>query len=147
MAYDAVLRNLAVIGEAVRALPNQVKASRPDLPWVSIAGLRNVVVHVYFRVDPGLIRDIVDNELDALANAIRDQMSGDGPGYGWRARRERSNQELLGMAYRLKPGSGPSVIRPVPMIVPAICVGASAVHTAITVTASPAISSQRPVPT
>lgn len=55
-------------------MPDQVKASRPELPWVSIAGLRNVFVHEYFRVDPGLIRDIVDNELDALANAIPDQM-------------------------------------------------------------------------
>ncbi len=45
MAHDAVLRNLAVIGEAVRALPEEVKAQAPEVPWPSIAGLRNVVVH------------------------------------------------------------------------------------------------------
>jgi uncharacterized protein with HEPN domain len=36
----------------------------------SIAGLRNVVVHEYFRIDPELISDIVDNHLAQLAAAI-----------------------------------------------------------------------------
>lgn len=67
MAYDAVLRNLPVIGEAVKALPDDVKAAHPETPWASIAGLRNVVVHEYFRVDPDLITDIVDNQLTRLA--------------------------------------------------------------------------------
>lgn len=71
MAYDAVLRNLAVIGEAVRALPDAETASIPGVPWASIAGLRNVVVHEYFRVEPDLIADILDNELRPLAAALR----------------------------------------------------------------------------
>ncbi len=65
MAYDAVLRNLAVIGEAVRAMPGEFKAERPLTPWASIAGLRNIVIHEYFRVNLDLIRDIVDNDLTA----------------------------------------------------------------------------------
>jgi uncharacterized protein with HEPN domain len=52
MAYDAVLRNLAVIGEAVRSLPGETREAMPDVPWASIAGLRNIVVHEYFRVIP-----------------------------------------------------------------------------------------------
>jgi uncharacterized protein with HEPN domain len=71
MAYDAVLRNLAVIGEAVRALPSEFKAERPLTPWASIAGLRNIVIHEYFRVNLDLIRDIVDNDLTALAETLR----------------------------------------------------------------------------
>ena len=70
MAYDAILRNLAVIGEAVRSLPDDVKQAHAATPWPSIAGLRNVVVHEYFRVDPDLIRDIVDNQLAALLDDI-----------------------------------------------------------------------------
>lgn len=70
MAYDAVLRNLAVVGEAVRSLPDDFKQEHPDIPWASIAGLRNVVVHEYFRVDPDMIRDIVDNQLTLLVEAI-----------------------------------------------------------------------------
>lgn len=71
MAYDAVLRNLAVIGEAVRSLPAETRDAMPDVPWSAIAGLRNVVVHEYFRVNPDLIIDIVDNQLTPLADRLR----------------------------------------------------------------------------
>ncbi len=74
MAYDAVLRNLAVIGEAVRALPDEVKARAADVPWASIAGLRNVVVHEYFRVDAAVIEDVVDRDLVTLRDAIRSRL-------------------------------------------------------------------------
>ena len=70
MAYDAILRNLAVIGEAVKALPDDFKRDRAGIPWPSIAGLRNVVVHEYFRVDPDMIRDIVDNQLAPLLDGL-----------------------------------------------------------------------------
>lgn len=72
MAYDAVLRNLAVIGEAVRSLPSETRDGMPDVPWAAIAGLRNIVVHEYFRVNPDLILDIVDHQLAPLAERLRD---------------------------------------------------------------------------
>lgn len=71
MAYDAVLRNLAVIGEAVRALPKDVKSLAPAVPWASIAGLRNVVVHEYFRVDAATIVAIVQDDLIPLVDALK----------------------------------------------------------------------------
>ncbi|MFC5379931.1 DUF86 domain-containing protein [Aquipuribacter nitratireducens] len=70
MAYDAVLRNLAVIGEAVKGLPEDFKAENADVPWSSFAGLRNVVVHEHFRVDPDLVRDIVDDQLSTLLAVV-----------------------------------------------------------------------------
>jgi uncharacterized protein with HEPN domain len=70
MAYDAVLRNLAVIGEAVRSLPSESRERMPGVPWSAIAGLRNIVVHEYFRVNPDLIIDIVDRQLDPLAERL-----------------------------------------------------------------------------
>jgi len=70
MAYDAVLRNLAVIGEAVRALPVDTRNAMPDIPWPAIAGLRNIVIHEYFRIDKALVRDLVDNQLAVLAEAM-----------------------------------------------------------------------------
>jgi uncharacterized protein with HEPN domain len=70
MAYDAILRNLAVIGEAVKSLPDDFKQGHEGTPWPSIAGLRNVVVHEYFRVNPDLIRDIVDNQLARLLDDL-----------------------------------------------------------------------------
>ena len=71
-AYDAVLRNLAVIGEAVRSLPSETRDRMPDVPWAAIAGLRNIVVHEYFRVNPDLILDLVDHQLTPLAERLRD---------------------------------------------------------------------------
>lgn len=70
MAYDAELRNLAVVGEAVKSLPVDFKQEQAHIAWASIAGLRNVVVHEYFRVNPDIIRDIVDNQLAPLLNDI-----------------------------------------------------------------------------
>jgi uncharacterized protein with HEPN domain len=74
MAYDAVLRNFAVIGEAVRTLPEEVKAGAPEVPWASIAGLRNVVVHEYFRVDSAVVEDVINRDLTALAHAVRSRL-------------------------------------------------------------------------
>ena len=71
MAYDATLRNLAVIGEAVRALPAETTEAIPQVPWAAIAGLRNIVIHEYFRVDRESISDIVDTHLEQLSDAIR----------------------------------------------------------------------------
>jgi uncharacterized protein with HEPN domain len=72
MAYDAVLRNLAIIGEAVKSLPVDFKEHRPSVPWASIAGRRNIVVHEYFRANPHLITDILDDHLQRLTDAIRE---------------------------------------------------------------------------
>lgn len=76
MAFDAILRHLAVIGEGVRALSTETKASMPGIPWSAIAGLRNVVIHEYFRVDRPLVLDIVDGQLDALGKAITGSNAG-----------------------------------------------------------------------
>lgn len=44
----------------------------PDVPWAAIAGLRNIVVHEYFRVNPDLILDLLDHQLAPLAERLRD---------------------------------------------------------------------------
>ena len=66
-----MLRNLAVIGEAVRGLSPQTREALPDVPWAAIAGLRNVVVHEYFRINPDLVLDIVDDQLSALKDKLQ----------------------------------------------------------------------------
>lgn len=49
---DAVLYNLVVIGEAAARIGEEARARAPEIPWASIVGLRNLVTHEYFRVDP-----------------------------------------------------------------------------------------------
>lgn len=48
---DAVVRNLEVIGEAARYVPETVREKFDDIPWSSIIGMRSVLVHEYFGVD------------------------------------------------------------------------------------------------
>ncbi len=45
------LRHLQIIGEAARALPDDVRKLAPEIPWVNVIGMRNVLVHGYFDID------------------------------------------------------------------------------------------------
>jgi uncharacterized protein with HEPN domain len=48
---DSVMRRLEIIGEAVKGIPDELRAKYPDVPWRDIAGARDVLIHEYFRVD------------------------------------------------------------------------------------------------
>jgi len=60
-----------VVGEAAKALSQQSRELFPSTPWHSIAGLRNIVIHEYFRIDTKVILDVVDSEVAPLAAALR----------------------------------------------------------------------------
>jgi len=66
---DAILYNLLVIGEAVTAVPNEIKDRRPDIPWASITGLRNILAHEYFDVSVEIIHLTLDIPLAQLQSA------------------------------------------------------------------------------
>lgn len=63
---DAVLRNLEVIGEAVKQLPEPFKAANPAIPWRRIAGMRDKLIHEYFGVNLALVWEVVARELPAF---------------------------------------------------------------------------------
>src|SRR5947209_1428120 len=64
--YDAVLRNLSIIGEAVKQVPQAFRDQYPDLEWRKIARFRDIVVHHYFAVDEQIVWDIVQNKAPEL---------------------------------------------------------------------------------
>lgn len=63
MAIDAVIRNLEIIGEASKNLPEEVKVKYPDIPWKRMVGLRNIAIHEYFGVDLEIIWEIITRNL------------------------------------------------------------------------------------
>lgn len=63
MAFDAALRNLAIIGEAANHLTPDFTAAHPEIPWKSIVGMRHILVHQYFDVDPSIVIDALDDDL------------------------------------------------------------------------------------
>jgi uncharacterized protein with HEPN domain len=68
--YDAVLRNLEVIGEAVKNLPEDARSLAPTIEWKKIAGLRDIIAHGYFGIDDEILWDIVARKVPALLNAM-----------------------------------------------------------------------------
>ncbi|WP_129626070.1 DUF86 domain-containing protein [Candidatus Oscillochloris fontis] len=70
MRIDAVVRNLEIIGEATKHIPQIQRDLVPTIDWRKIAGLRDIVIHQYFGVNLVIIWDVVENHLDALYHAI-----------------------------------------------------------------------------
>jgi len=70
MVYDATLRNIELLGEAARHVPEAARARAPDIPWRRIVGVRNVLIHGYLGIDNDIIWDIVSNEVEKLMLAL-----------------------------------------------------------------------------
>jgi len=51
LIQDAVIRNLEVIGEATKNLSPELRAASPEIPWRQIAGMRDVLIHDYLKVN------------------------------------------------------------------------------------------------
>lgn len=79
----AVVRNLEVIGEAIKSVPGEVRVQHPQVPWQRIAGLRDILIHHYFEIDIDIVWDIIQNKLPELKSQIdgilKDITSGDTP--------------------------------------------------------------------
>lgn len=76
MRQDAVIRKLEIVGEAVKRISETTRASRPEIPWKQIAGMRDRLTHDYFGVDLDLIWRVVERDLQKLEAAINELLSG-----------------------------------------------------------------------
>jgi len=67
---DAVLRNFQVIGEAVKRISSELKQAYPDVPWRRVAGLRDVLIHEYRRVDLNVVWQIMERDIPQLKQQV-----------------------------------------------------------------------------
>ena len=70
MFQFAIVRAVGIIGEAAAHVPDAMRAAHPEIPWGSIVGMRNRLVHGYFDVDLDTVWETVDVHLPPLIAAL-----------------------------------------------------------------------------
>jgi uncharacterized protein with HEPN domain len=70
LVFDAVRIRFLEIGEAVKALPDDLLKSEPAIPWPQIARMRDHLAHRYFDTDHAILQATVDHDLPVLEQAI-----------------------------------------------------------------------------
>lgn len=76
LTQDAVLRNLSIVGEAAKKLSKGTREKAPGIPWKSISGMRDKMVHDYFGVDLEIVWSTVEVELPKLKAAVDSLLKG-----------------------------------------------------------------------
>jgi len=72
LVVDAVIRNLEIIGEAVKNIPTEIRKKHPGIEWKKIAGLRDILIHAYSGVDLKIIWDIIENKVPELKDLVKE---------------------------------------------------------------------------
>ncbi|OKH14682.1 DUF86 domain-containing protein [[Limnothrix rosea] IAM M-220] len=67
---DAIAHNLQIIGEATKQIPDSIRTKYPEIEWQKIAGLRDIIAHTYFKVNPKIIWSIIQTKLAPLQNCV-----------------------------------------------------------------------------
>jgi uncharacterized protein with HEPN domain len=70
LIFDGVIRNLQIIGEAVKQIPLEMRNKYPQVEWRKIAGLRDILVHNYYSLQNETIWDIIQNKIIPLKAQI-----------------------------------------------------------------------------
>ena len=74
--FHAVTYNIQIIGEAAYKLTNDFRESHPEVEWEDIIGMRHVLVHGYYTVDPSLVWNVVKRQLNPLKQQLLAYLEG-----------------------------------------------------------------------
>ncbi len=68
---DAVARNLEIIGEAAKNIPDEILAERSEVPWKKVRRFRDKVAHHYFDLNLERVWSIIETDLETLEESVR----------------------------------------------------------------------------
>jgi len=71
LMQNAVMRQLEIIGEAARKLSTETTSAHPEVPWQSLIGMRNRLIHEYFRIRLERVWDTVRDDIPELIRLIK----------------------------------------------------------------------------
>ena len=66
LRYDAILRNIEIIGEAAKRISAQIRDKYPEIEWRKISGLRDITAHEYFSISDEIVWDVIQNKIPGL---------------------------------------------------------------------------------
>jgi uncharacterized protein with HEPN domain len=70
LKQSAIVREIEIIGEAVKNMSESLKNKHPEIEWKEIAGTRDKMIHHYFGVDLNIVWNIIKINLPDLKNKI-----------------------------------------------------------------------------
>jgi uncharacterized protein with HEPN domain len=70
LRQSAIIRQLEIIGEAVKNMPLSFRTKYPKIAWKDIAGFRDVLSHAYFGVNLDRVWKIIESDLPKLKEEI-----------------------------------------------------------------------------
>lgn len=68
---NSVLWNIEVLGEAAKNIPTDFRKEHPEIPWQSISGMRDKLIHEYFGIDLGNVWKVIQEDIPLLKEKIR----------------------------------------------------------------------------
>lgn len=68
---DAIMFNLVILGEAANRITQEFQEAHPEIPWSSMIGTRNIIVHSYDQVKLQIVWDIISRDLSKLKSSLR----------------------------------------------------------------------------
>lgn len=71
MMRNAVIRSLEVIGEASKKIPGDIKKEYSIVPWKSISGMRDKLIHEYFGIDTSILWETIKKRIPELADNLK----------------------------------------------------------------------------
>ncbi|NLH99554.1 MAG: DUF86 domain-containing protein [Chthonomonadales bacterium] len=72
LVYDAVLRNIELIGEAATHVPDSARVAHPSVPWRQLIAMRNHLIHGYLGLDNDTLWSILEDDLPLLLLQLRE---------------------------------------------------------------------------